>query len=309
MGMSFRIPNIIGELAAKDFSGGGRWVKQISTYLLWFEFLAISPSYDLARRVRAGEQIDKELLPADFDRVLAMYDDCGNVQQALFRSWWREVGLNHFGFEGQQPAVTRVGYAAHTPHVAPDLSDNLAHYFADDWVEQGRQRTLILAVPVGMTQAKMFRQIKKHVERIKVEKRVLLQADTKYPLVGKRHHSNALMGYLRMAWFRAALHKKPLWLVGARANISQTYSPILLPNPAHEVETYTADRDIMTIIASRALLRARMISENAARGKFPTHDKCETALEFDFEELRQRIHRRNRWQEREIKRLKAKDSN
>lgn len=63
------------------------------------------------------------------------------------------------------------------------------------------------------------------------------------------------------------------------------------------------DREMLTIIASRALLRSRMIAENAARGRFPTHEKCETALEFDFKELRQRIRRRNRWQEREIKRL------
>ena len=63
------------------------------------------------------------------------------------------------------------------------------------------------------------------------------------------------------------------------------------------------DREMLTIIASRALLRSRMISENAARGRFPTHEKCETALEFDFKELRQRIRQRNKWQEREIKRL------
>jgi pyruvate/2-oxoglutarate dehydrogenase complex dihydrolipoamide dehydrogenase (E3) component len=63
------------------------------------------------------------------------------------------------------------------------------------------------------------------------------------------------------------------------------------------------DREMLTIIASRALLRSRMIAENAARGRFPTHEKCETASEFDFKELRQRIHRRNKWQEREIKHL------
>lgn len=302
-GMNFRIPHTISELTSKDLRSGGHWVKQISTYLLWFEFLAISPSYEMARRIRAGEQVDRAQLPADIDRVLAVYDDLGDVQKALFRIWWRDVGLIHFGFEGQEPAVTRIGYATHNPDLTPELSESLGQYFSEDWIEQGRQRTLVLAIPVGMTQAKMFRQIKKQVARIKSERRVLIEPNVKYPLVGKRHHYNVLMRYLRMTWFRAAMHKKPLWQVGARANISQTYSPILRPDPENEVETYTADRDMMTIIASRALLRTRMISENAARGKFPTHEKCETALEFDYLELRQRIHRRNRWQEREIKRL------
>jgi hypothetical protein len=41
----------------------------------------------------------------------------------------------------------------------------------------------------------------------------------------------------------------------------------------------------LTITTSRALLRARMISENAARGIFPSHKKCEYALKLDFAEV------------------------
>lgn len=301
--MSLRLPNTIGELTAKDRRSGGLWVKQISMYLLWFEYLAISPSYELARRHRAGENLSPSQLPADFDTVLSVYDDLGDVQQALFRLWWKDVGLKHFGHRGSPPAVTRVAYASHTPDNIPDASSDVAQYFDGDWVDQGRQRVMLLAVPVGLPEGKINRQVKKQLARVKADRRKLIDAVVKYPLVGQRHHKEALMRYLRMTWLRSAMYRKSLWRAGAQARVSFTYSPVLDPNmPEVSVED-RYDREMLTIIASRALLRSRMIAENAARGRFPTHEKCQTALEFDFKELRQRIHRRNKWQEREIKRL------
>ena len=301
--MSLRLPNTIGELTAKDRRSGGLWVKQISMYLLWFEYLAISPSYELARRHRAGQAIPSDLLPADFDAVLSVYDDLGDVQQALFRLWWKDVGLKHFGYQGSPPSVTRVAYATHHPKHIPDLSADVAQYFDEDWVDQGRQRVMLLAVPVGLPEGKINRQIKKQLARVKPDRRKLVDPVVKYPLVGQRHHKEALMRYLRMTWLRSAMYRKSLWRAGAQARVSFTYSPVLDPNMTEVSVEDRYDREMLTIIASRALLRARMIAENAARGRFPTHEKCETALEFDFKELRQRIRQRNKWQEREIKRL------
>ena len=304
--MSLRLPNSIGELTAKDRRSGGLWVSQISMYLMWFEYLAISPSYELARRHRGGEKVDPSQLPTDFDHVLSVYDDLGDVQAALFRLWWKDVGLKHFGYQGTQPKVTHVGYAPYHSQKTPDLTEELGMYFDEDWIEQGRQRTMILAVPVGMPEGKINRQIKKQLARVKAERRTLIEPVVKYPLVGKRHHKDALLRYIRMAWLRSAMHNKSLWRVGAQAKVSFTYSPVLDPKLEQVSIDDRYDREMLTIIASRALLRARMISENAARGRFPTHEKCETALEFDVKELRQRIHRRNRWQDKEVARLNRK---
>lgn len=274
-------------------------------YLLWFEYLAVSPSYELARRHRAGERMSSDVLPADFDRVLSVYDDLGDVQQALFRLWWKDVGLKHFGHQGSPPAVTRVAYAKHDARHIPDVSGDVAQYFDEDWIDQGRQRVMLLAVPVGLPEGKINRQIKKQLSRIKADRRKLVDPVVKYPLVGQRHHKDALMRYLRMTWLRSAMYRKSLWRAGAQARVSFTYSPALDPNMTDVSVEDRYDREMLTIIASRALLRSRMIAENAARGQFPTHQKCVTALEFDFKELRQRIRRRNQWQEREIKRLHA----
>ncbi|MDQ2092314.1 hypothetical protein [Marimonas arenosa] len=301
--MRSRLPNTIGELTSKDRRSGGLWVSEIGLYLLWFEFLAISPSYELARRHRSGENIETDILPADFDRVLAVHDDLGDVQKALFRLWWKDVGLKHFGHQGIPPEVTRIGYAKHQVQGTPDLSADVEQFFEEGWVEQGRQRTLLLAIPVGLPEGKINRQIKKQLAKVKAERRKLIEPVVKYPLVGQRHHRDALMRYLRMVWFRSAWHRRSLWRVGAHAKISTTYSPVLDPNTDKISDADRYDREMLTIIASRALLRARMIAENAARGRFPTHEKCPHALEFDFRELRQRIHRRNKWQDKEIARL------
>jgi hypothetical protein len=304
LAMTSRLPNTIGELTNKDRRSGGMWVREISMYLLWFEFLAISPSYELARRYRSGEHLEDAVLPGDFDQVLSVYDDLGDVQKSLFRPWWKAVGLKHFGYQGTPPEVSRVGYATQQTRETPDLSADVNRYFEEDWIEQGRQRTMLLAVPVGLSEVAINRQIKKHLARVKAERRTLIEPVSKYPLVGKRHHKDALMRYLRMVWIRSAMYRKSLWRAGAQAQISQTYSPILDPNTDTLSVELRFDRDMMAIITSRALLRGRMIAENAARGHFPTHERCPHALEFDLKELRQRIHRRNKWQDREVARLK-----
>jgi len=306
--MSILLPNTIGELIAKHRRSGGMWVTDASLYMLWFEFLAISPSYELARRFRAGKCTPADVFPTDFDRVLSVFDDLGDIQKILFRPWWKEFGLLYFGYQGNRPAVTQVAYAPHSKQSIPDHSEKVAQYYDGEWVEQGRQRTMLLAVPVGLPEGKMIRQIKKQLAKVKAERRQLIKQDVKYPLVGKRHHKDVLMRYLGMAWLRSAMHTKSLWRVGAKAKVSPTYSPELDPKMEKVSPGDRYDREMLTIIASRALLRARMISENAARGHFPSHATCHTALDFDFKELRQRIQRRTKWQEREVERINREHS-
>lgn len=301
--MPTRLPNTIADLTRKDENDDGRWVKKIRTYLLWFEYLALSPSYELARRYRAGRAIDETKLPSDFEHVLSVFDDLGDVQRTLFRLWWKQVGLKHFGYHGVPPAVTRVGYVPHGLDTEPDLSDKLGSYFEEDWIQQGRQRTLMLAVPVGMPEGKIIKEMKKQLRQVKPERRFLIDQHAKYPLVGKRHHEPVLMRYFRTMFLRAAMISKKLWQVGSQAEISPTYAPIQFTDmPEGEIpDRY--DREMLTIITSRALLRGRMIAENAARGRFPTHEVCPHALEIDYRELRRLIHRRNKWQRKEVERL------
>jgi hypothetical protein len=75
----------------KDVNSEDRWVEHVFEYHLWFQFLAISPSYELARRHHAGELSTEERAsaPRDFDLVLSVFDNLGDVQRVTFADWWK----------------------------------------------------------------------------------------------------------------------------------------------------------------------------------------------------------------------------
>jgi len=296
--------DLMAALTSRDLRADGVFVSRVEIYRLWFEFLAVSPSYQLAHRHRMGKAIPDDALPADFDQVLRVYDDLGDVQRALFQPWWRTVALRQFGFVGSPPSVTHFGYAPHQTDDIPDFTSNMSQYFESQWVEQGRQRTMLLAIPVGMPEGKILRQVKARLSKIKKEKRRLIDAESKYPLLGQRHRIDSLMRYLRAVWLRSALYNQPLWKVGLVSKVSFTYSNLYNGVKTQLAETDQYDREMLTIITSRALLRGRMIAENAARGRFPLHESFPEALEFDYQKLRQSIRRRAKWQTQEVARYK-----
>ena len=76
------------------------------------------------------------MFPTDFDRVLSVFDDLGDIQKILFRPWWKEFGLLYFGYQGNRPAVTQVAYAPHSKQSIPDHSEKVAQYYDGEWVEQ-----------------------------------------------------------------------------------------------------------------------------------------------------------------------------
>jgi hypothetical protein len=80
--------------------------------------------------------------------------------------------------------------------------------------------------------------------------------------------------------------------------VSETYSPELDATAKVVPNEGTYDRMMLTILTSRALLRGKMIAENAARGVFPTYKTCQTAADFNLDELHKRFASRRRWQKK-----------
>ena len=99
-----------GNSHLNDFRKDSFWATKVGFYMLWMEYLAISPSYELARRFRADALSPDEVnaLPEDFSEVLAVYDDLGDVQRVIFQSWWKDRALAVFGHEGTKPRVRRI---------------------------------------------------------------------------------------------------------------------------------------------------------------------------------------------------------
>lgn len=302
--MSTPIPTSILDFVKSDRRRDGLWATKIAYYLMWFEYLAISPSYEMARRIRSNtlRDSDRDKIPADIDDVLAVYDDLQNVQRILFPVWWRKYGLSHFGYEGSPPRVSKVGDLFHDK-INGAAPKRMRRFIENGWVDQGKQRCVLVAIPVGLPQGRITRQVNAILNKLDDEERTLQPPRAKYPLLGQRHHRETLFRYLGTTWLRAAAPRWSLWRVGARAKVSDTYSPELDHKAKVVPGQGTYDREMLTILTSRALLRARMISENAARGRFPTYEPCVDAMDFDYPKLYQQITSRKRWQRTEKQRI------
>lgn len=283
---------------AADFRGDGVWATKLGFYLLWMEYLAVSPSYELARRDRAGKltTADKGRLPADFDAVLAVYDDLGDVQRVTFLDWWSERGLPVFGYEGAKPRVKRIDTLRSNRHRR--AAERVQSFIEDDWTEQGQPNVMLVSIPVGLSKTQITRQLGKLLGRYEAEQRVLPEPQSKYPLVGTRQRKDTLFRYLFVVWVRCAMPRQTLWRVGARAKVSDTYSRELDAGARIPRGEQVYDRSVLAVLTSRAWSRGLALAENAARGRFPSYDMPDHAVKPDTHELWDLISRRRRWKKK-----------
>lgn len=286
---------------AADFRGDGVWATKLGFYLLWMEYLAVSPSYELARAYRAGvlTEAQQAKLPADFEDVLAVYDDLGDVQRITFLDWWSERGLTVFGYEGSKPQVRRVDTLRRSRHRR--AAERVQSFIEKDWTEQGQPNAVLVNIPIGLTKTQITRQLGNLLAKYDAEQRVLPVSHAKYPLVGTRQRKDTLFRYLFVVWVRCALPRQPLWRVGARAKVSDTYSRELDAGARIPRGEQVYDRSVLAVLTSRAWKRGMALAENAARGRFPSYDMPEHAVAPNTHELWDLISGRRRWK-KQIKR-------
>jgi hypothetical protein len=284
-----------------DYRRDGIWATKVGFHMLWFEYLALSPSYQLAHLERTNRLPKSQHadLPKDFDRVLEVYDDFGDVQRVLFHTWWRERGMELCGHSGDKPKVTRVAALGRKTQSFEKVKNGVEKYCDEDWMDQGRQNTLLVAIPIGMPKSRIAKELSAMMERYPDKNKYVRPARPKYPLIGKRQNAEMLFRYMHVTLVRSLMPERELWRVGVRSRVSATYSPELEVDADVVRHEGTYDRMMLTILTSRAILRARMISENAARGLFPTYKKCEHAIETDLAALQIRWAARRRWQKQQ----------
>jgi hypothetical protein len=263
------------------------WPDNTSLFLLWLAYLEISPSYKLAHLCRT-DALDKDhpvKLPKDFDRVLSFYDDFGDIYGVEFEDWWSDVGRRYCWDIGEPPRVMEVATLEHGVLNHSDASTGIDQFLDQRWIAQGMQNSVLISIPLGLPKAKISKQIFDILERQPDEKKKISRYEAKHRLAVKQNNGKTLMNYLRTVISKAAYPGMELWRIGADAYISETYSPELDANQPIKVGEAIYDRMMLTILTSRALGRAKMISENAARGIFPSHKKCMYALDLDLAEI------------------------
>lgn len=258
---------------------------------LWFEYLAISPSYELARRYRSGPLTaqDEVKLPADFERVLSVYDNLGDVQSLAFHEWWRRSGSQHLEAENEASAVAHLGTLVREPASDGDIDAAIAKFRNERWTKQGMPDTLIVAIPKDLDASLILHQLKGLIDWKRPKQRKQVVNQPAYKLVGKRIHWRVLMQYLYVLYLRANLPEATDWKIGAHTGISSMHSAYIDPVLDEPTEDNFDRRHTLGILTNRALNKALMISENAARGVFPSHQKVSDAVKFNFPVLREQM--------------------
>ena len=301
-------PLLPWKLRGSDFSAPNWHTRPTIGYEFMFEFLRLSPSYELARKFHNEglNKDDKAALPPDFDVVLQTYRLLGDVQTTLFRSWWLRRGLKVFGNPFARPRLHAVAPLISGQDIsAAALNADIDNFLLGKRQEEGLVSSILVSVPLGLKQS----EIRKQMAAILSDQVTQTANATASPVIklqGKRLRAKVLLNGLRLLWFKAAKPRWPHWKLGAKARFSPTYSSMLNPDNERRVissgESY--DREMMTKIISRALKKFESIAENAARGKFPSQEPVHR-LDFQYPLLAKRIQRKNEWEKQEKARLLA----
>lgn len=255
----------------------------------WYNALRLSPSYELARRVRAGNHIDPAKLPADFATVLAVYDDLGDVTLDL-DVWTSTYAFRAFGEGGVKPAVVSLGIGSHGNSDPFSSSKQALDAFQSGaWIEQGERTTLIAAIPVGMTKAQILKQVMALLETLPPSVRDTSPVAPKYKITATPHILSSARKYLRCLEMRATNPKLTLWQIGERTKLSSVHDGFLKRKNKPNEEEILKARKAIKETTSRAINRGHMIAENAARGIFPSYAKCPDAVAIDWADLGKRL--------------------
>jgi len=285
-------------LRGGDFSKPGWHTQPTAAYQLMFEFLRVSPSYELARKARTTglSKEEKKILPEDFEQVLKTYDLIGDVNCVLFRLWWLKRGLGVFGNPYSKPDIHEIAVLpAGSDMEVKQILSSLQSDFSDKRRDEGLTASVLVSLPLDLKTTEVLRKVRKLLNAYK-DKDVGAPTPPKIKLMGKRFHANPMFKGLRLLWIRAAKPNWELWRLGAKAQLSDSYSKELDPAaPRKAKDTIEIDdRITMSKITFRALHRFEHIAENAARGRFPCSDPVALS-EFNYPEIAQRLLKHTKW--------------
>jgi hypothetical protein len=269
----------------------------------FFEFLQISPSYRLAHRVATGNVIDLRKeggVPPDFLDVVKMYEAFGDVWRTDYWTWWVRRAQYHFGSrvtpQVHQLALLQPGKDS-DEQIFHNACERLDQYLSSDREVEGKPGSLLLAIPLQENRNAILKAVSKQVDEA-LKALTSNQKGEKLEFVVNKVRFKTLDDARRVAWARAAMPKKPLYVIGNRVAIASAYV-------TDEKVKLRGDnrRDLMVIVTSRHLHRALVFSENAARGRFPS-DADVVCTPFDYKELQAAIISHRNWMKTELTRLK-----
>lgn len=269
----------------------------------FFDFLQISPSYHLAHML-ATSMVDNPVLPADFHEVVKTYDAFGDVWQTDFWHWWIRRAQHQFGlkFPPRTHMLASMKPGEDCDQATLEIArQDLEQYLCADRLAEGKPGSVVLAIPLHLNRASILKEVSKLLDLADRDSNAN-EASGQFKFIKNKVRQKTLDDARRVTWARAALPRKPLYVIGNRVGISRAYITDEGRKAAKDNR-----RDLMVIVTSRHLQRALFFSENAARGKFPNPERVD-GVQFDFLQLQRTIISHRKWVKSELDRLKILQS-
>jgi hypothetical protein len=297
------------QVKTDDIFQEGWHVDQHIGHFLFFHYLRLSPSYELARKDSKGELSDQEKkkLPKDFKKVQETYALLGDVQNTLFRYWWQKNGYQVFGVQSDYPTVDVISVLP--DRTKPDIEKikgEVIDYFTEMSSRTNQTPSILVSIPINKQMKYDLWAVKECLKSYKnIGKEKIKKIEPKISLQGKRLNAQALVRGLGLLMFKMANPGVENWRLGVYAKLSPSYSSALEGKaPRRTRDSREAeDRVLMGKITSRSLQKYSYIAENAARGKFPLDTKVEIAY-FDYKSLNKVYDKTTEWEKKEIERLR-----
>jgi hypothetical protein len=257
---------------------------------MFFEFLVISPSYYRAHTSSTKKilSLNKKEVP-DFKNVVQIYSLCGNVFDTTFDEWWRNTGHKVVAADIiESPVIFKpdlnksIGY--NTDLLRLILKQKNRFYSNNEnkiQFEKNKIRDLTLSQRCDLVEKKFNTTMHS----------IYFSKNGKIPnWLGAYHYRDNLVAYQKGKAFKDI--KKSFVLVDDNIssfkkigrgsykleNVAIKYATELKKNHANE-STEKAKR-YLSMLMSKNLSEALYISENAARGIFPSKEKIK-CLKFD----------------------------
>ena len=270
-------------LNEKHFKWRNAHVKPSIGYRLWFYNLRLSRDYYMAHK-EAKRQLkynEAFALPSDFDLVRKTYSLAGDVWSGLFEDWWLKRGRDLFAIAGpdvRADVILRVPPAQSID--ANLLSREIERYQSEVLNSLEYPETLLVGVPLTGNKTEILEAFGKMLDGYQA----IPKPQTTLRFNNKIIQQQALKNYLDLLWIRINEPYLHHWEVCMNIGLSGKARAL-------KAEGKTPDKSLqeeMASISSTMNLKARLISESAARGSFPTPLNLDLVAESK-EELCERI--------------------
>jgi hypothetical protein len=266
-------------------------------YFFWVEYLRLSPSIELVHKdmfTKDGlNEKERQSCPVDFKNVISTYLNFKLepilYKKMSFAQWWDRHGRDLFYMPVNKCKVQPIGfYSPMRSYGKIDLAKiegNLKQVIKNERYSSH----VVLSIPLSGDRRKILKEIDDLLTEEEFERHFLPRITNTlfHRLSGERTHITPLEVGLRMLYLKASEPKITNWRLGVKAGLSKRYSYLdadAIKLPAKDAEA----RRLMGIMTNRALKRAMLVMENAARGYFPS-DQAVSIANIDFESLGKKL--------------------